>query len=243
MDFSEFRQLLGADPRSRDPSFLRARESSPEFRSAAAAADRFERQLEHALALDMPPGLAERLSAIPRRAGQPRDAGASRRTAWRFALAASLLLAIGAAGLTWRLTPHWDSVEEYVADHYRHDGPSMLAQVAEDPGAVDVSALLAEFGVSAAPALAGIISVIKTCATPDGKGLHMVLDTDRGLVTVIYMPATVVTDGAHVRFDDRDAVLVTLRSGSAVIIGSEAQQVAGLQSLIRESIVPVAERT
>jgi hypothetical protein len=103
--------------------------------------------------------------------------------------------------------------------------------------------LLAEFGVSAAPALAGIVSVVKTCPTPDGKGLHMVLDTERGLVTVIYMPATAVMDGEHVRFDDRDAVLVALRSGSAVIIGSEAQQVADLHSLVRESLVPAAERT
>ncbi len=40
--------------------------------------------------------------------------------------------------------------------------------------------MLAEFGADVAPALAGIVSVIKQCPTPDGKGVHMVLNTERG---------------------------------------------------------------
>jgi len=45
MDFSEFSLRLGADPRNRDPEFLRARDSSPEFSAAAELAERFEQQL------------------------------------------------------------------------------------------------------------------------------------------------------------------------------------------------------
>jgi hypothetical protein len=234
MEFSEFRRLLGAEPRSQDPSFLRARESSAEFRTAAEEADRFESQLDSALKVPAPTGLPELLRAIPRSA--PRGRG--QRFGLRFAMAAALLIAVGAAGLTWRMNTGWDSVQDYVADHFRHDGPAMLAAAAGEPLPVDVGAVLAEFGMTASPALAEIVNVIKTCPTPDGKGVHMVLDTAQGLVTVIYMPDTPVADGAHIRFDERDAVLVTLRSGSAVIVGSESQQVAGLQSLIRESLVP-----
>jgi len=243
MEFSEFRRLLGAEPDSRDPSFLLARESSPEFRAAAAEADRFEQQLLRALALELPADLAERLSAIPRATPGAEEHRPSRAGGWRFAMAAAVLVAIGAAGLTWRMNAGWDSVQDYVADHFRHDGPALLAQAAGGPHAADVGAVLAEFGMQASPPLARIVSVVKTCPTPDGKGVHMVLDTERGLVTVIYMPATAVTDGEHVRFDDRDAVLVTLLSGSAIIIGSQSQQLAGLHSLIRGSIVPGGEST
>jgi hypothetical protein len=234
MEFSEFRRLLGAEPRSRDPSFLRARDSSPEFRAAAAEADRFEEKLERALALQVPADLPDLLRAIP--ASAP-SAGQHRR-GWRFAMAAAVLIAVGAASLTWRMNSDWDSVPDYVADHFRHDGPAMLALATSEPAAADVGAVLAEFGMTASPALAGIVSVIKTCPTPDGKGVHMVLDTERGLVTVIYMPGTAVADGEHIRFDDRDAVLVALGSGSAVIVGSESQQVAGLHGLIQASLVP-----
>ena len=35
MNFSDFKRLLGADPRSQDPETLRARQSAPEFETAA----------------------------------------------------------------------------------------------------------------------------------------------------------------------------------------------------------------
>lgn len=234
MEFSEFRRLLGAEPDSQDPSFLQARDSSAEFRAAAAEAERFEEQLQRALSVAAPADLPDLLHAIPRTAPRSRRQSGG----WRYAMAAALLLAIGAAGVTWRVNTGWGSVEDYLADHFRHDGPAMLAMAGSGPQTVDVGAVLAEFGMTAAPALAEIISVIKTCPTPDGKGLHMVLDTAQGLVTVIYMPDTPVADGEHVHFDDHDAVLVSLSNGSAVIIGSESQQVAGLDSLLRDALVP-----
>jgi len=239
MEFSEFRRLLGAEPRSQDASFLQARDSSDEFRAAAAEAERFEDQLQRALAVKIPDDLPELLHAIPRSAPSTRRQVA----AWRYAVAAALLLAVGVGGLTWRLNTRWDSVPDYVADHFRHDGPAMLAMASAGPPPVDVGSVLAEFGMTASPALAEIVSVIKTCPTPDGKGVHMVLDTVQGLVTVIYMPDTPVTDGERVQFDDHDAVLVSLRSGSAVIIGSQSQQVAGLNSLIREALIPGGTRS
>ena len=51
MDYSEYKRLLGADPRNQDPAFLRARESSPEFRDAAAEADRLESKFQQSLAM------------------------------------------------------------------------------------------------------------------------------------------------------------------------------------------------
>jgi len=238
MDFSEFRRLLGADPRSQDPAFLKARASSARFRDAATEADRFEEQLERALALQAPPVLLDQLRGIPH-ADTGRDRyrnSAGHATWWRFALAASLLVAVGAAGLTWRMNSGWNSVEDYVVDHYHHDGLAVLA-LAKSPVAADVSGILAEFGAEARPELAGIVSVIKNCPTPDGKGVHMVLNTERGLVTVIYMPETPVSDGEQILFDDSVAVLVQLRHGSAVIIGSPLQRVSEFRSLVQASII------
>ena len=71
-------------------------------------------------------------------------------------LAASLLLAVGAAGITWNMNRGWDSVEAYVADHYRHDGYSLLEQ-AHSATASEVQSMLAALDVEAAPALADIV--------------------------------------------------------------------------------------
>lgn len=242
MDFSEFKRLLGADPRNRDPAFLEAREASPESHAAAAEADRFERRLDRALELRGPADLLEQLRAIPRSNAQSGNAVGSRGTGWRFALAASLLIAVGAVALMWRMNSGWDSVQDYVVDHYRHDGAKVLAR-ADEGVASDIGAMLAEFGVSASPELAGIIDVIKICPTPDGRGVHMVLNTEHGLVTVIYMPETQVNDREQLVFDNREAILVALRRGSAAIIGSESQHLSELYALVQDSILPTREKT
>ena len=68
----------------------------------------------------MPGDLVDTIRAIPKRAGP-------RRTLWPVALAASFLVAVGAAGVAWQMNQGWDSVEDYVADHYRHDGDRLVA--------------------------------------------------------------------------------------------------------------------
>ena len=242
MDYSDFIRMLGADPHSRDPEFLRARDSSPEFREAAAQSDQFEQKLERALAVKVPPALIEGLRGIPQNPALPGDAPASLKS-WRvFAMAASLLLAVGAAGLIWRMNAGWDSVEEYVVDHYYHDGPALLAR-ADGQSPEEAATMLAEFGAQLKPALAGIVNVVKQCPTPDGKGVHMVLSTERGLVTLIYMPDTPVTDGEQIVFEDSEAVLVKLQTGSAAIIGLREQDVSGLHALVQSSIVAASGKS
>lgn len=239
MDFSDFRRLLGADPRSRDPDFLRARDSSPEFSEAAAEAERFEAKLERALSLPEPPGLVDGLLAATRQA-KPEDG----RKSWLpAALAAGLLLAITAAGLSWRASHRWDTVEEYVIDHYYHDGVKMLAEArsgqVEPTEAADLQALFAGFEAQAAPAFADLVGVIKVCITPDGKGIHMVLNTGAGPVTVIYMPETGVEDRESFEFDGQQALLVRLQHGSAAIVAAGPQNVGDYYALVQDSILPL----
>ena len=242
MDFSEFKRLLGADPRTRDPAVLRARDASPEFREAAAEAERFEDSLERALRLAEPPDLLDGLRAI----AQPKKSATSRQTWWPMALAAGLLLAISAAGLNWWSGHHWDSVEEYVIEHYYHDGLKLLADSGSADSAkiqADVQAMFAGFDVRAVPPLADVISVIKHCVTPDGKGIHMVLQTGGGLITVIYMPETRVEDRETFGFDDQQALLVQLPHGSAAIVGAGTQNVADYYALVHDSIQPLPGST
>ena len=102
----------------------------------------------------------------------------------------------------------------------------------------DVQALFARFDVVAKPELAEEISLIKYCPTPDGKGIHMVLNTEQGLVTIIYMPETDVQDHQSVNFDSMKALYVSLTKGSAIVIGNQQQPIESLYSLVQRSIVP-----
>jgi len=233
MDFSEFKRRLGAEPRNRDPEILRARESSPEFEAEAVKAEQFEEKLDRALNLPAPSGLMDDILALSQSAPDRNE----RSGWWRLALAASVLVAVGAAGLSWKMNPGWDSVEEYLVDHYRHDGAAMMTRAAIT-APDEVQDVLAKFDVEATPALADIVSLIKYCPTPDGKGVHMVLNTEEGPVTVIYMPETAVTDKEMLAFDDVEAILVDLQSGSAAIIGAGKQRISELYAVVQNSIVP-----
>jgi len=235
MNFSEFKRRLGAEPLSGDPELQRARHSSPEFEAAAAEAGRFEDKLIRAISLPAPEGLVGELQSI----SQQTVAEAGRGGWWRMALAASVLVAVGASVLTWNMNRGWDSVEDYLVDHYSHDGSKLIAQ-ADGSSTVEVQTVLAEFDVKAMPALADIVGVIKYCPTPDGRGVHMVLNTQNGPVTVFYMPETAVTDKEMLAFDNVKAILVELPKGAAAIIGAGAQDVTDLYAIVHDSIVPAA---
>jgi len=236
MNFSEFIRQLGAEPLNQDPEFLRARSSSPEFHQAAEEADAFEEKLTRAMDLQLPDDMMESILQVSRHPAGGTTASTS--PWWRsMALAAGILIAIVATGITWNMNRGWDSVDEYVADHYRHDGSGLLARAGEKT-TQDIQGIFASFNVEAAPELADIVSVIKYCPTPNGKGIHMVLNTRAGPVTVIYMPATEVNDRETLEFDSMQVLLVSLEKGSAAIIGTGSQGILTLYSVIQNSIIP-----
>lgn len=234
MNFSEFILKLGAEPRNRDPEFLSARQSSPEFENAASEAGLFEDKLERAVLIPVPTGLLDEIKAVSRQSEAP-----ARRTKWwPMAMAASVLIAVGAVGITWKTSNSWASVEEYVVSHYRHDGEK-FTNLADGGSATDIQAVLSELNVEAAPALADIVGLIKYCPTPDGKGVHMILNTQTGPVTVIYMPETDVVDREMLAFDGLEAILVDMKKGSAAIIGPNEQRVTSLYAIVQDSILPL----
>lgn len=233
MDFSEFTRRLGAEPRSSDPELVAARDASPRHREAAREADAFEAKLERAAHIPVPDDLMECIGSVTRQAPGRIPA---RRARWPWALAASLLVAVVAGGVGWRMNHSWESVEAYVMDHYRHDGQNVLARALDAPYG-DVHEVLAEFGLDATPQLAGIVSLIKFCPTPEGRGVHMILDTETGPITVIYMPDTAVTDREMLTFDDRQAMLVSVEGGSAAIIAAPAQRVGDYYAMIQDAFV------
>ncbi len=229
MDFSEFKKLLGADPRNRDPGTLRARNSAPEFEVAAAEAETFEEKLQSALLIQPPDDLLGSIKAISQ---QP----VKRRNWIPLALAASLLITVGAVTIVWKQSHQWDSIEAYVVDHYSHDGSKLVAQATDVVAQKDIDRILAKLGATADEQFSGRIKFIKYCPTPEGRGAHMVVSTDQGPMTIIFMPETQVADGEMLEFDQMHAMLVNLERGSVAIIGEQGQAVENLQAMVRESL-------
>lgn len=237
MNFSEFRKLLGADPWNRNPDTLRARNSGPEFEHEAQAAEAFERKLQAALEVPVDENLATELVSLVEPASPRRSV-----PSW-LALAATVVLVVGAASVYWLQLRQPQDVHVYVARHLAHDGADLVASATSLASAESVQQTLARFGVTAGPELTEQVRLIKFCPTPDGKGAHMVLNTPDGPAHLIYMPETPVTDGEEFGFDGMLTHLVSLEKGSAAIIGHERRQLEPLDRLVRKSIQPLPTRT
>ena len=229
MNFSEFKELLGADPLNSDPETLLARESGPEFEAAAQEAEAFEKKLQSSVSLPVDrESLVTDILKVP---NLP-----SRQFPGWLAVAASLVLVAGYVGYMWDGLVQPDTVQEFVAQHYHHDGEKVLSKAGDIVAADDVSEVFASWDMQASPELLKRVSYIKKCLTMDGMGAHMIVQTDQGAVTLIVMPKTPVTDRELVEFDAMQAHLVALGGASAAIIGNSDQAVSSLDDLIRSSI-------
>lgn len=229
MNFSEFKKLIGADPWNRDPETLRARNSDPEFEAVAAEAEAFEGKLQSALHVQPPADLLAEIKGISQQPVQRRN--------WMpLALAASLLIAVGAVGMVWKQSRQWDDVGAYLADHYSHDGSALVDQATDLVAEQDIARIMASLNAAAGQQLSERIKFIKFCPTPQGRGAHMVVSTDQGPMTIIFMPKTQVTDGEVVQFEQMHAFLVSLEHGSAAIIGRQSQAVESLETVLRSSL-------
>ena len=230
MNFSEFKKLMGADPRNRDPETSRVRHSAPEFETVAREAEAFEEKLESALLVQPPTDLLNDIKAISQQPAKPR------RSWMPLALAASFIMTIGVVTLVWKQSHQWESVEAYVADHYAHDGSKLVARATEPVARESIDKIMAKLGAEAGDQLSSRIQYIKYCPTPEGRGVHMVVSSDQGPMTILFMPETQVTDGEMVEFDQMHAMLVNLEHGSAAIVGDQSQSVENLQAMIRSSL-------
>jgi len=234
MNFSEFKWLLGAEPLSSDPEVLEARRSGPEFERAAAAAEAFERKLQGALGVGVDEEtLLTSLRGIP---SQPHILTRAWRSPRRLAMAASVLVVLGIAAVALYRAGQPHTLAEYVEAHFNHDGYRFLAEASETFDRTEVNRIMAQFDTQAGPALVGRVNFIKVCPTPQGEGAHMVISSATGLVTVIYMPHTEVSEPTLLRFDEMEARVIALSTGSAAIIGAGDPDFTGIEALLKASI-------
>lgn len=229
MRFSEFLKRLGADPWNKDPEILRARNSAAEFETAAVEAEVFEEKLQSLLQVQPPDDLLDEIKAISK---QP----VRRRNLMPLALAASLLIAVGSIGLIWKKPNQWDTIDDYISDHYSLDGAAIIEQATGVVAEQEIIKILTGLNAVALQQLSSRIRFIKFCPTPAGLGAHMVVSTDQGLMTIFFMPKTQVTDGEMVRFGQMHAFLVNFEHGSVAIIGRPSQTFTKLESVLRNSL-------
>lgn len=224
MDELEFRRRCYTDPG--DPELEQACKESQEHFRAYSAARRFDQQTRDALEVPAPEGLAGRILL----AQSLDDGPPARARQW---LASAAAVAALATGLV-LLSPDTPLPLNEVALNHIHNELHHL----HEPGVVpasEVSQLLAEFNASVGDSLPQV-TYAGPCDIRDKPGIHMVLNGQRGPVTLLIMPGQPLTADLAVGDDRFQGRVVPTSTGSMAIVGNPDEDIDRIEQQVRDAI-------
>ncbi len=236
MNYLEFKRQLMVDPYARSLAFKEAVRTDPDCAAAAAASDKFESALQNALGVAVPEDLLE--LAIAQRK-QSSSGPAQPALKWLPAMAAGLLMGVGLTTAVFVLNQTADeqSVAQHLASHWSKDGDITLQLAAQKPMQGDVVRLvLAGLSLEAGQDLVNSIAYARNCGTPNGNGIHMVINTANGPVTAIYMPDTTVDQNERMQVDSNNVLFAQLQHGSVALIGADQHGLTSGLAMIRANL-------
>jgi len=236
---SEARLAFGAEPQSLAPALLEHLRGCPACAAFQREMTALDRDVRRALELPVPvsgnapaAAVATAARATVMRIGNARRARAHAQSRIarpaRWALAASVLLAVAAGALLWSAHPS----PSLAADVVKHveDEPQSWSSTAR-PAPVVVAAILARSGV----ALVGGDDVVyaRSCWFRGHYVPHLVVRTARGRFTVMILPTEHVRREQHFSEHGYSGVLVPAPHGALAVLGHSE---LGLDQVVAQTL-------
>ena len=180
-----------------------------------------EAELHDALSVSVPDGLADRVLVAH---------GIRRRRApWAWAIAATLLLTAGLAGIGRPLLSGRALAGEAIA--HVHEEPQALRIVERQPPEL-LARELASQGVKLASAI-GQVTYATLCPMASGKALHLVVATADGPVTLLLLPSDETRRRRTlVESDGMVAVAMPAARGSIAIVAPSRAQALAIENAL-----------
>jgi len=237
MDCLEFRRRLAAEPRARDTAFVAHRDSCHAGCTEAWwRAQRLERRIEDALATEPPAGLAERILL----AQATRMRVRTRRWQVGFALAASLLLAVGVGTFGWDRSARADPLPAMSVAHLRGEAFALaLTQPVSDG---ELRRDFAARGVALRAMPQGAVFV-RDCDVGSWRTVHLVFRVNNEPVTALYFVGRDTTrprDFHHAGWQGRE---LPLDHGTLLLLGADARGFADVERTLRQALQGSAQQT
>ncbi|HXP01880.1 MAG TPA: DUF3379 family protein [Luteibacter sp.] len=219
MNCLDFRRRIGAEPRSRDPELIAHRDTCKDGCAAFwQRAQRFEDDLEAAMAVPVPEGLADHI--LLAQATGERRRQVTRRRAW-MAMAASVLIAFAGVCMLWR---HADmnSVPALAVAHMPEEMDSLsltepMTDAQVEAGFVGRATRLK------GPAPEGV-TYVHDCTVGPYPAVHVVTRMNDEPVVALYMPGKMVDKTSEFHRDGWDGREVALSGGTLVVMAQGASR-------------------
>lgn len=231
MDCLEFRRHLAAEPRARDEAFIAHRDSCHVGCTEAWwRAQRLERRIDHALAIDAPEPLADRILLAHATMLRTR---AHRRWQLGLALAASLVIALGVGFVALRRVSA-DPLPQLAIAHMRGVEAPALALTAP----VSDAALREGFagrGLALRAMPLGAV-YIHDCDVGPYRTVHLVFREDGKPVTALYFLGHGVAGSRDFRQAGVQGREVPLDRGTLVMLGDDSRGFTEVERTLRDAL-------
>lgn len=241
MNCSEFRRRLLVEPR--DPALAKAARAGvcADASQRLAAAIAFEDRIAEAVAVPVPPGLAERvLAALPAPAVGAGDPGRWRRRPLRW-LAAAAAVAVLALGLLWTLPQRIADPTEALllasVEHLTHE-PYALTRTSRVPPAL-ANRVFAEANVRLDASVLELV-YLNRCPLGGWRSLHAVVRAPEGPVTAMYVPYQAV-ERVDRRVETVAVRTIPLGGGALVLLAESNQDFDAVESAWYQALGGPAE--
>ncbi|MEO8802020.1 MAG: DUF3379 family protein [Rudaea sp.] len=229
MNCLDFRRQLNIDPHAAAREFLHHRQECPRCAQAHDRATTFETSLQHALAIPVPPQLAESI-LLAQATEQHRQRRRYLRRGGLFAVAAAAVLALG-IGMHVRATPLATLAIDHVMAPDEHFALALTRDVTEDA----VRQAFAKRGVKMQQIPAGI-SYVACCPVGRFTSVHMVMPGKDGPVTVFYVNNDRVAETRDFTRDGMQGRSVPMGHGTLVLVAHDTSQFDHLESEWRNAL-------
>ena len=226
MNYFEFRQQLLRDSFTKDEEFHRLRREDLRCARAYTEAMEFEKTLKRALWVKTPDTLKD--SIVLRQATQH----SNHRLIRNYAMAATIFLTFIIMSATWYMKQP-GPIERFVIEALMMEPEIYMSEEALPKEEVDK--LFALLNVKIEGDL-GQIHFMKTCPTPGGTGARIVLMTDNGPVTLLYMPNADLNKRIDFELEKYKGSIIAMESAAVAIIGDDKQQLSYVEAIVHNSI-------
>jgi len=231
MNYFEFKQQLLKDSFTKDEEFHRLRKEDLRCAKAYAEAMRFEKILKTAFEVNVPENLKD--SIVLRQA----TSQSVIRFLRKYAIAATVFISMLIAIATWYIKQP-GPIEEFVVEALMMHPEVYMSDEALPKKQVD--ALFASLNTKITGDL-GQVRFMKTCPTPGGTGARMVLMTDTGPVTILYMPKANLNKRIDFELEKYKGTVIAMENGAAAIIGGSRQQLGYVENKIQNNLVSLLD--
>lgn len=241
MNCLEFKRLALSEPNSTEPNFIEHSAACPDCLKYVGSVRKMDRDLADSLNVEMPSDLVARLK-LNQEISESESAAASRVPVRKYALAASIAVALFVAGF---MASNQFGINSQIGDDYE----ALLAGVVEhmneqpitpvwDPARANQSAntLLASYDGNMKMKYLANLQFTRICPMGQYKGLHATLDTPGGQVTFAYIKGEPVGELLNASYDQFVTRVKPVRGGNLIIMSRTQEGLQQADQQLEEAV-------